>query len=117
VIRIDRTTFLGATYTVGLILVALAMITGRFAHPDVIITLVVEIALLYISLFRTPLNRKEIGIMILLAVTYYLLSVLLGIFSDMVVVAVGGIAIYVTMTAWRIIFSRSFLCTLPDSSG
>ena len=96
--RIDRTTFLGATYTVGLILVTLAMITGRFAHLDVIITLVVELALLYISLFRAPLNRKEIGIMILLAVTYYPLSILLGIFSDMVVVAVGGIAIYVAMT-------------------
>ncbi|MGD9396932.1 MAG: OPT/YSL family transporter [Candidatus Thorarchaeota archaeon] len=96
--RIDRTTFLGATYTVGLVLVALAMITGRFAHPDVIITLVAEIALLYISLFRAPLERKEIGIMVLLAATYYPLSVVLGFFSDMVVVAVGGVAIYVAMT-------------------
>jgi hypothetical protein len=96
--RIDRTTFLGATYTVGLVLVALAMLTGRFAHPDVIITLLAEIALLYISLFRAPLKRKEIGIMVLLAATYYPLSVVLGIFSDMVVVAVGGIAIYVAMT-------------------
>ena len=90
--------FLGATYIVGLALVALAMLTGRFAHLDVIITLGVEITLLYISLFRPPLKRNEIGIMILLAVTYYPLSVFFGIFSDMVVVALGGVAIYVAMT-------------------
>ena len=96
--KIDRPIFLGATYIVGLVLVALAMITGRFAHIDVIITLGVEIFLLYISLFRPPLKRNEIVIMILLAVAYYPLSVVLGIFSDMVVVAVGGIAIYVAMT-------------------
>ena len=96
--KIDRTRFLGATYIVGIGLVALAMITGRFAHLDVIITLGVEILLLYISIFRPPLKRNEIGIMILLAVAFYPLSVVLGIFSDMVVVAVGGVAIYVAMT-------------------
>jgi hypothetical protein len=96
--KIDRTTFLGSTYVVGLVLVVLAMLTSRFADPDVIITLVVEIVLLYISIFRAPLKRNEIGIMILLAVVYYPLSVFLGIFSDMVVVAVGGVAIYVAMT-------------------
>ncbi|KXH70719.1 MAG: hypothetical protein AM326_04025 [Candidatus Thorarchaeota archaeon SMTZ-45] len=98
VIKIDRTTFLGATYAVGLILVALAMISGRYAHPDVIITLVVETGLLYISLFRAPLNKRQIGIMVILASAYYPLSVLLGIFSDMVIVTVGGVAIYVAMT-------------------
>lgn len=96
--KIDRTTFLGATYSVGLVLVAFAMLTGRFARPDVIITLAVEISLLYISLFRTPLKLNEIGIMALLAITYYPLSVFLGIFSDMVVVAIGGVAIYIAMT-------------------
>jgi hypothetical protein len=98
VIKIDRTTFLGATYSVGLVLVALAMVTGRFAHPDVIITLVIELALLYISLFRAPLEKREIGLMLILAFIYYPLSVVLGIFSDMVVVAVGGAVIYAAMT-------------------
>jgi len=98
VIAIDRTTFLGATYTVGLILVAVAMLTGRFTHPDVIVTLAAEIILFYISVYRPPLKRKEISLMILLAVVYYPLSVVLGIFSDMVVVAVGGVAIYIAMT-------------------
>ncbi len=97
-IRIDRTTFLAATYVVGLGLVALAMLAGRFAHPDVIITLVIESVLLYLSLFRAPLKGREIGILIILGAAYYPLSVLLGIFSDMVVVAVGGVAIYVAMT-------------------
>jgi hypothetical protein len=98
VIKIDRTVFLGATYTVGLVLVALAMLSGRFGHPDVIGTLVFEIVLLYISIFRAPLKRNEIGIMVFLAAVYYTLSILLGIFSDMVVVAVGGVAIYVAQT-------------------
>jgi len=98
VITIDRITFLGATYTVGLILVAVAMLTGRFTHPDVIVTLAVEIILFYISVYRPPLKRKEISLMILLAVVYYPLSVVLGFFSDMVVVAVGGVAIYIAMT-------------------
>ncbi len=96
--KIDRTTFLGATYVVGLVLVALAMSSGRFLHPDVIITLVFEMALLYFSIFRAPLKRNEIGIMILLAIAYFTLSILLGIFSDMVIVAIGGVAIYVAMT-------------------
>ena len=98
VIRLDRTTFLGASYIVGLILVTLAMLTGRFSHPDVIITLVVELLLFYISVFKPPLERREIAMMVILAAIYYPLSVLLGIFSDMVVVAVGGVAIYVAMT-------------------
>ena len=96
--RIDRTTFLGATYTVGLILVSVAILSGRYAHPDVIITLVVEVFLLYISLFRDPLKRSELLAMVFLTSAYYPFSVLLGIFSDMVVVAVGGVAIYVAMT-------------------
>ena len=96
--KLDRTTFLGATYIVGLGLVALAMVTGRFTEPGVIITLVVEIILLYISIFKSPLKLNEIGVMVLLAISYYPLSVFLGIFSDMVVVAVGGVAIYVAMT-------------------
>ncbi|MFW9832684.1 MAG: OPT/YSL family transporter [Candidatus Thorarchaeota archaeon] len=96
--KLDRVTFLGATYLVGLFLVGLAMITGRFVHLDVIITLVVEITLLYISVFRPPLKTRQIGIMVLLAVVYYPLSVIIGIFSDMVIVAVGGVAIYVAMT-------------------
>jgi hypothetical protein len=98
VIKIDRTTFLGATYTVGLILVVVAILSGRSAHPDVIITLIVEVFLLYLSLFREPLKRSELLAMVILTSTYYPLSVLLGIFSDMVVVAVGGVAIYVAMT-------------------
>lgn len=86
------------TYAVGLALVALSMMTGRLTHLDVIITLVVEVALLYISVFRPPLKRNQIIVLVLLAIIYYPLSVLLGIFSDMVVVTVGGVAIYVAMT-------------------
>jgi hypothetical protein len=56
--KIDRTTFLGSTYVVGLVLVVLAMLTGRFADPDVIITLVVEILLFYISIFLEPHSRE-----------------------------------------------------------
>ena len=96
--RIDRTTFLGATYIVGLALVVFAMITGRFLHIDVIITLGIEVVLLYVSVFRAPLKKQEILLMILFAIVYYPLSVLLGFFSDMVVVGIGGIAIYVAMT-------------------
>ena len=36
--------------------------------------------------------------MVILVSAYYPISVLLGIFSDMIVVAVGGVAIYVAMT-------------------
>lgn len=97
-IKIDRTTFLGCTYTVGLILVGAAILAGRYTHPDVIITLTVEVLLLYISLFRNPLKRNELLAMVILTSAYYPLSVLLGIFSDMVIIAIGGVAIYVAMT-------------------
>lgn len=97
-LRIDRTTFLSITYAVGLTLVTLAILSGRFTHPDVLITLGVELFLLYISVFKPPLKRNEIIAMVLFATAYYPLSVIFGIFSDMVVVTVGGVAIYVAMT-------------------
>ena len=86
--KIDRTRFLGATYAVGIGLVVLALLSGRFTHLDVYITLGAELLLLYISVFRPPLKRNEMLIMVILAFLYYPLSVMVGIFSDMVVVAI-----------------------------
>jgi len=96
--KISRTTFLACTYLVGIGLVVLAFLSGRFTHPEVYITLGVELVLLYLSVFRPPLSRKQMLIMVVLAFLYYPLTVFTGIFSDMVVVAVGGVAIYVAMT-------------------
>lgn len=97
-IKLDRTTFLGATYIVGIGLVILAMIAGRATNPDVIIALVAEVALFYISIFRPPLERHELAILTILGAAYFPLSLALGIFSDMVIVVIGGVTIYIVMT-------------------
>jgi len=98
VIKLDRTTFLGATYIVGIGLAILAIVSGRVTHPDVIIAFVAEVALFYISVFRPPLDRNELTILTILGAIYFPLSLALGIFSDMVIVVIGGVAIYIVMT-------------------
>ncbi len=76
----------------------LAMLYGRFAQPDVLIALLIEGFLLYLSLTNHKLKEREILIFLILTLAYIPISVVAGFFSEMVVMGVAGVTIYIVLT-------------------
>lgn len=60
---------------------------------------VIEAVLLIGSIIQGPLDKKGLGAISLAAILYVLLSALLGAFSEIVVMAAGGLAIYAALTS------------------
>ncbi|MBE0526529.1 MAG: hypothetical protein IH631_06270, partial [Candidatus Thorarchaeota archaeon] len=88
------------------------MATGRWAQPDVLIALVIEAFLLYLSLFGRKLTTRNLTIFLFLTLVYIPISILGGFFSEMVIMGVSGVIIYVVLT------ERSWLRILrPDSDS
>lgn len=85
-------------FSVGFIWVIFAMFAGRFAQPDVLIALIVEAVLLYLSIFERKLTERDLTIFLLLTLIYIPFSVLGGFFSEMVLMVVSGVIIYVVFT-------------------
>jgi len=85
-------------FTVGFIWVIFAMFAGRFAQPDVLIALIVETVLLYLSVFERKLTERNLTIFLLLTLIFIPVSVLGGFFSEMVLMVVSGVIIYVVFT-------------------
>ncbi len=85
-------------FTVGFVWVMFAMFAGRFAQLDVLIALIVEAVLLYLSVFERKLAERDLTIFLLLSLIYIPFSVLGGIFSEMVLMVVAGAIIYVVLT-------------------
>lgn len=85
-------------FTVGFIWAMFAMFAGRFAQPDVLIALIVEIVLLYLSVFERKLTERNLTIFLLLTLIFIPFSVLGGFFSEMVLMVVSGVVIYVVFT-------------------
>ncbi len=81
-------------FAVGFVWVMSAMFAGRFAQVDVLIALVVEAFLLYLSIFERKLTERNLTIILLLTLVYMPVSVLGGIFSEMVLMVVSGVIIY-----------------------
>ncbi|TFG30348.1 hypothetical protein EU528_08390 [Candidatus Thorarchaeota archaeon] len=99
-------------YTVGIVWAVSAMLSGRLAQLDVIIALIVEVYLLYLSIFNHRLNSKELVIFLCLTFVYIVISVFGGFFSEMVIMAFSGVIIYVVLT------ERSWLRKIrPDSES
>ena len=85
-------------FTLGFIWTIFAMFAGRFAQPDVLIALIVETVLLYLSVFERKLTERDLTIFLLLTLIYIPFSVLGGFFSEMVLMVVSGVVIYVVFT-------------------
>ena len=85
-------------FTIGFIWTIFAMFAGRFAQPDVLIALIVEAFLLYLSVFERKLTERDLTIFLLLTLIYIPFSVLGGFFSEMVLMVVSGVVIYVVFT-------------------
>ena len=85
-------------FTVGVIWAMFAIFAGRFAQLDVLIALLVEVVLLYLSIFERRLTERNLKIFLLLTLIYIPISVLGGFFSEMVLMVASGVSIYVIFT-------------------
>ena len=85
-------------FTVGVIWAMFAIFAGRFAQLDVLIALLVEVVLLYLSIFERRLTERNLKIFLLLTLIYIPFSVLGGFFSEMVLMVASGVSIYVIFT-------------------
>ena len=85
-------------FSVGVVWALSAIIAGRFAQPDVLVTLIVEAFLLYLSIFERKLTKMELLIFLFLTLIFIPASFLGGFFSEMVIMAVSGVIIYVVLS-------------------
>ena len=85
-------------FSVGLAWVLAAIALGRFTQPDVIVALVVETMLLYFSYSERTFSRRELIVLIPLLLIYMSLVALFHAVSEMVLIAVLGIIIFVILT-------------------
>ena len=89
-----KRSLLGGIFVAGIFYTLVLMAEGRWLHPDVIFALVLEVTLLYLSLFKPPPDKKELGAITALMLIYLFLSVYLAFFTEAVVMAIGGLALY-----------------------
>ncbi|MFX1484513.1 MAG: hypothetical protein ACFFCP_15145, partial [Promethearchaeota archaeon] len=89
---------LAGLYLAGLIYSVILMVLGRWAQPDVIIAFMTTLTLLYFTLYRPPLEIKELVIAVFLTAIYLPLSLYLEIFSEMTIVTIGGLVFYIVTT-------------------
>lgn len=89
-------------FSVGVAWVLASMAMGRFAQPDVIIALIVEVTLLYFSFIERRFTRMEIMVITPLMVLYLSIFVILHIITEMVLMTFAGFVIYLILTnqAW-----------------
>jgi len=85
-------------FTSGCIISAIAMLYGRFAQPDVLIALFIEGFLLALSITNYHLKDRFLLIFLILTLIYIPISILIGFFSEMVVMGVAGVIIYFVLT-------------------
>ncbi|MFW9769942.1 MAG: OPT/YSL family transporter [Candidatus Thorarchaeota archaeon] len=89
-----KRSFLAGLFSAGIFYTLILMAEGRWSHPDVIFALVLEISLLYLSVFRPPPDKKMLGAISFLMIMYLILSSYFAFFTEAVVMAIGGLAIY-----------------------
>jgi hypothetical protein len=91
--RSSRTLLLGL-FSAGLFYTILVMFQGRWNDLGVIIALFVEIILICVSMSVGPPNKKGLLFITVTIIVYTLTAVLFGFLSEIVLMAVGGMAIY-----------------------
>ncbi|MFW9927030.1 MAG: hypothetical protein ACFFDM_09700, partial [Candidatus Thorarchaeota archaeon] len=89
-----KRSLLAGLFSAGIFYTFILMVEGRWLHPDVIFALVLEITLLYLSVFKPPPDKKELAAITTLILTYLLLSAYFAFFSEAVVMAIGGLVLY-----------------------
>ena len=89
-------------FSVGIAWAIFGLLSGRFAQPDVYVAIIVEGFLLYLLLFKHQLKERELHIFLLLVLIYCVIYTLIyffsGFISDMVIMTISGVIIYVILT-------------------
>ncbi|TFG12997.1 hypothetical protein EU537_07660 [Candidatus Thorarchaeota archaeon] len=88
----NRALLLGL-YIAGLFYALVVLFQGRIDY-GVITAIIIETTLLVGSLITGPLNKKGLALLCLGIVLYVSLATLLGTFSEVVIMAAGGLAVY-----------------------
>ncbi|MDF1538768.1 MAG: OPT/YSL family transporter, partial [Candidatus Thorarchaeota archaeon] len=97
--RLDSTrALLAGLFAAGLFYSLLVVAEGRFDY-GIFVAVIIEVVLLIGSIIQGPLDKKGLGAISLATILYILLSALLGAFSEIVVMAAGGLAIYAALTS------------------
>jgi hypothetical protein len=81
-------------FSAGIFYTLVLMVEGRWNHPDVIFSLILEITLLYLTIFKPPPDKKELAAITALMLTYLFLSAYLAFFTEAVLMTIGGLALY-----------------------
>ena len=89
---------LAGLFIAGIIYLLYDIIGGSgWANPNVLIALIVECALLYLSIFKKPPNKSELGVLSLIAIIYLSISWFMSVlvpFHHTVIMATAGLLIY-----------------------
>lgn len=88
---------LAGLFSAGLFYIFFSLWRDRFPNPATITAIIIELVLLYAALFEPTPTKKRLMTGLTVIVLYSVLSVIAGWFSEIVVMAVGGIAIYAFM--------------------
>ena len=95
--RLDSTrALLAGLFAAGLFYTLLVVVEGR-SDFGIALAVVIEITLLVGSLTTGPVNKKGLLFLILSIITYLMFTLLLGVFSEIVVMAAGGIVIFAAL--------------------
>ena len=89
---------LAGIFSAGIFYILIIIERGQWTYPGVIISLVIEGALLYGSLFRPAPNKTELAIIIIIAFVT-LIAGSFPVFHHVVIMAVAGLLIYGSVLA------------------
>jgi hypothetical protein len=84
-------------FTAGLFYAVLWLSEGHWLSLGAITAVVVEATLLYLSLFRSPPDKKDLAILGSIALALLITAWLFGVLSHVVVMAIGGMALYAAL--------------------
>lgn len=94
----DPTRALGSgLFFVGLFYAVLWLSEGHWFSLGAVIAVVTESALLYMSLFRPPPNKRDLAVMGSIALALLTVCWLFNAISHVVIMAIGGIALYAAL--------------------
>ncbi|MFW9944261.1 MAG: OPT/YSL family transporter [Candidatus Sifarchaeia archaeon] len=94
--RFRRSTraLMAGLFGTGLFYALLVALQGRWSNLDVLSAIAIQASLLVISLSRGPISKRGLFYILLAAIGYFVVSVAFGFFTEITVMAVGGLGIY-----------------------
>jgi len=88
-------TLMAGMFLAGFIYGLFALSTGRYNDPFVWLAIYIEIVLIVASLTRKPPTKLDLVFLTIIIMTYTMAAVMLGLLSEVAIMAIGGIMLYV----------------------